>query len=98
MSTDAFVRIAFNFAEFVLSEEEFETIGTVVHKQVRILLDLYTPPGGDQSVYPEQLAAMLVRVIGPLGPVVASVQDKVRQHWGNLLLMENKPSTLSGLC
>jgi len=41
---NVFVRIAFNFAEFVLSEEELDTIGKVMQGKVQIKLAEGTAP------------------------------------------------------
>ena len=66
MTTDAFVKIAFNSAELSLNVEQLESIGVAVHINVSTLLEHYTPRGGDQSAFPFEAASMLARVIGPL--------------------------------
>ena len=52
MTSDEFVKIAFNSAELSLDIELLEAIGIVVHGQVQTLLEMYTPRGGDRSAFP----------------------------------------------
>ena len=93
ITTEAFVKIAFNSAELSLNVEQLESIGVAVHINVSVLLEQYTPRGGDQSAFPFQVANMLARAIGPLGTQVRSVYDRVKTLWGPLLLTEEKPLT-----
>jgi hypothetical protein len=93
MTTDAFVKLAFNSAELSLNVEQMESIGVVVHMNVSTLLEQYTPRVGDQSAFPIEPASMLARAIGPLGTQVRSIYDRVVALWGPLLLQEEKPLT-----
>ena len=93
MTSDEFVKIAFNSAELNLDIELLEAIGIVVHGQVQTLLEMYTPRGGDRSAFPVQVATMLARAIGPLQNNVRSIKERVKELWGPLLLMEEKPPT-----
>ena len=93
LTTDAFVKLAFNSAQLSLNVEQLESIGVAVHMNVSTLLKQYTPRGGDQSAFPFEAASMLARVIGPLGIQVRSVYDRVVALWGPLLLAEEKPLT-----
>ena len=75
MTTDAFVKIAFNSVKLSLNVRQLESIGVAVHMNVSTLLEQYTPRDGDQSAFPFEAASMLARVIGPLGTQVRSVYD-----------------------
>ena len=86
MTTDAFVKLAFNSAELSLNVEQLESIAVAVHMNVSMLQEQYTPRGGDQSAFPFEAASMLVRVIGPLGTQVRSVYDRDVALWGLLLI------------
>ena len=93
MTSDEFVKIAFNSAELSLDIELLGAIGIVVHGQVQTLLEMYAPRGGDRSAFPVQVATMLAKAIGPLQNNVRSIKERVKELWGPLLLMEEKPPT-----
>jgi hypothetical protein len=82
MTTDVFVKLAFNSAELSLNIEQLESIGVAVHQNVSKLLEQYTPRGGDRSAFPFEAATMLARAIGPLGTQVRSIYDRVVALWG----------------
>lgn len=79
MSTDDFVEIDFNSAESFLNIELLEAIRIAVNAQVQMLLEMYTPLGGDQSAFPLQVTTMLARVIGPLQNNVRSIKERVKR-------------------
>jgi hypothetical protein len=77
LNPDIFVKLTFNSAKLSLKIEQLESIGVAVHQNVSILLEQYTPRGGDQSAFPFEAASMLVRAIRPLGTQVRSIYDRV---------------------